>query len=116
MQENRLPKQLFYSELSEGHRSRGRPKLRFKDTLKKSLQKCSIDSIHWENVAKNRPQWRKAIHKGADAYEAARQGCVVAKRAARKSKKDNDFPIKCMMCGRPCASEFGLQSHMRVHK
>ena len=85
MQENRLPKQLFYSELSEGHRSRGRPKLRFKDTLKKSLQKCSIDSSHWENVAKNRPEWRKAIHKVADAYnEVVRQGCVVARRVARK--------------------------------
>ena len=43
MQDNRLPKRLFYSELSEGHSSRGRPKLRYKDTLKKSLQKCDID-------------------------------------------------------------------------
>ena len=35
MSDDRLPKQLFYSELSEGHRLRGRPTLRFKDTLKK---------------------------------------------------------------------------------
>ena len=42
MNESRLPKKLFYSELSEGHRSKGRPMLRYKDTLKKSLQKCKI--------------------------------------------------------------------------
>ena len=35
MSDDRLPKQLFYSELLEGHSLRGRPTLRFKDTLKK---------------------------------------------------------------------------------
>jgi hypothetical protein len=34
MYDNRLPKQLFYSQLSEGYRQRGRQTLRFKDTLK----------------------------------------------------------------------------------
>ncbi|KAL8601069.1 hypothetical protein ACOMHN_040770 [Nucella lapillus] len=43
MQDSRLSKQLFYGELTGGHRPRGRPKLRYKNTLKKSLQKCDID-------------------------------------------------------------------------
>ncbi|KAL8570481.1 hypothetical protein ACOMHN_034516 [Nucella lapillus] len=34
MQDSRLPKQLFYGELTRGHRPRGRPKLRYKDTHK----------------------------------------------------------------------------------
>ncbi|KAL8570173.1 hypothetical protein ACOMHN_030969 [Nucella lapillus] len=43
MQDSMIPKQLFYGELTGGHLPRGRPKLRYKDTLKKSLQKCDID-------------------------------------------------------------------------
>ncbi|KAL8584213.1 hypothetical protein ACOMHN_034899 [Nucella lapillus] len=53
MQDSRLPKQLFYGELTGGHRPRGRPNLRYKDTLKKSLQKCDIDVKQWEFLATN---------------------------------------------------------------
>jgi len=35
---DRLPKQFFYSQIYSGHRKRGRPRLRFKDTIKKNLQ------------------------------------------------------------------------------
>ncbi|XP_074612810.1 uncharacterized protein LOC141869503 [Acropora palmata] len=80
MQDNRLPKQLFYSEQTEGHRSRGRPKLRYKDTLKKSLQKCDIDEEQWETMATNRYEWRQAIRKGTEGYENERQRKQVEKR------------------------------------
>ena len=34
---DRLPKQVLYSQLSSGHRKRGRPRLQFKDTIKRNL-------------------------------------------------------------------------------
>ncbi|KAL8586585.1 hypothetical protein ACOMHN_053938 [Nucella lapillus] len=68
MRDSRLPKQLFYGELTEGHRPSGRPKLRYKDTLKKSLQKCDIDEEQWEFLATNRSEWKQAIRKGTEAY------------------------------------------------
>ena len=34
MSPDMLPKQVLYSQLSSGHRKRGRPRLRFKDTIK----------------------------------------------------------------------------------
>ena len=74
MSDDRLPKQLFYSELSEGHRLTGTPTLRFKDTLKKSLQNCSIATAHWETTASNRRVWKQLTRKGAAAYEQAKQG------------------------------------------
>ena len=40
MEDGRLPKQLFYGELSQGKRGIGRPKLRYKDSLKANLKKC----------------------------------------------------------------------------
>ena len=36
MDHQRLPRQLLYSQLCEGKRSRGRPRLRFKDTVKRN--------------------------------------------------------------------------------
>ena len=43
-----ISKQLLYSELADGSRKRGRPKLRYKDTLKASLKSCLIDPDTWE--------------------------------------------------------------------
>ncbi|KAK2189379.1 hypothetical protein NP493_108g04058 [Ridgeia piscesae] len=38
MSSDRLPKQILYSQLSFGHRKRGHPRLRFKDTMKRNLK------------------------------------------------------------------------------
>ncbi|KAL8604434.1 hypothetical protein ACOMHN_042263 [Nucella lapillus] len=115
MQDSRLPKQLFYGELIGGHRPRGRPKLRYKDTLKKSLR--DIDEKRWEFLATNRSEWRQAIRKGREAYENERQVSQVEKRAATKVRLNcAERSIKCPLCNRLCASDFGLRSHMRVHK
>ncbi|KAL8580876.1 hypothetical protein ACOMHN_039576 [Nucella lapillus] len=117
MQDSRLPKQLFYCKLTEGLRPRGRPKLRYKDTPKKSLQKCDIDEEQWEFLATNRSEWRQAIRKGTEAYENERQVSQVEKRAATKVKINSaEHSIKCLLSSRLCASDFGLRSHMRVHK
>ncbi|KAL8563373.1 hypothetical protein ACOMHN_008212 [Nucella lapillus] len=100
-----------------GHRPRGRPKLRYKDTLKKSLQKCDIDEKRWEFLATNRSEWRQAIRKGTEAYENERQVSQAEKRAASKVGLNcAERTIKCPLCSRLCASDFGLRSHMRVHK
>ena len=42
MTNNRIPKQVFFGELSEGKRARGRPKLRFKDLCKASMTEFKI--------------------------------------------------------------------------
>ncbi|KAK2179420.1 hypothetical protein NP493_491g00002 [Ridgeia piscesae] len=38
MSPDRLPQQILYSQLSSGHRKRGRPRLLFKDTIKRNLK------------------------------------------------------------------------------
>ena len=117
MQDNRLPKRLFYSELSEGHSSRGRPKLRYKDNLKKSLHKCDIVQEQWEITATNRSEWRQATRKGTEAYENERQRKQVEKRAAVRTRTNcTEHSTECPVCGRLCALDFGQRSHMRVRK
>ena len=117
MSDDRLPKQLFYSELSEGHRLRGKPSLRFKDTLKKSLQNCRIATSHWETTASNRRVWKQLTRKGAAAYEQAKRRAHAEKRAATNAGTESrESSIPCHVCSRICASEFGLRSHLRVHR
>ena len=43
VEDDRLPKIVMFGELSTGHRERGAPKKRFKDSLKKLLTTCNID-------------------------------------------------------------------------
>ena len=47
MSSDRLPKQVLYSQLSSGHRKRGRPRLRFKDTIKRNLKLRNIKTDSW---------------------------------------------------------------------
>ena len=42
MDHQRLPRQLLYSQLWEGKRNQGRPRLRFKDTVKKKLAEVGL--------------------------------------------------------------------------
>ena len=44
MSDNRMPKQIFYSELSSGARSKWGQRKRYKDTLKQTLKMTGIDT------------------------------------------------------------------------
>ena len=65
MSDERIPKQLFYGELSEGIRKVGGQKKRFKDSLKVSLKNFSINTDSWETLAADRPTWCSLITHGA---------------------------------------------------
>ena len=51
MHHERLPNVLFHSELVEGERPRGAPKLRYKDVLKRSLVEMEVAPSTWEHMA-----------------------------------------------------------------
>lgn len=58
MPETRIPKQMLYSELEEGHRPRGAPKKRFCDSIKKSMTLFNIQPDNWESMAEERNNWK----------------------------------------------------------
>ena len=58
MSPDRLPKQVLYSQLSSGHRKRGHPCLRFKDTIKRSLKLRDIKIDSWTSLSQQRDKWR----------------------------------------------------------
>lgn len=47
----RIPKDLLYRGLSEGSRSRGRPRLPCKDTCKRDMKSSVFDIQYWESLA-----------------------------------------------------------------
>ena len=61
MDHERLPRQLLYSQLSEGVRNQGRPRLRFKDVCKRNMKWKDIDLNNWKQSAVDRQKWRSMI-------------------------------------------------------
>ena len=61
MSPDRLPKQVLYSQLSSGHRKRGRPRLRFKDTIKRNLKMRDIKIESWTSLSQQRDKWRATV-------------------------------------------------------
>ena len=116
LEDDRLPKQIFCSELVRGKRQPGGQKKRYKDVLKCNLKACNIAPPNWTELTQNRSDWRSAVHRGVKDFEEKRLGHLDTKRQARKDRKRlADKTVTCSVCGRLCASEFGLQSHLRRH-
>ena len=51
MEDVRMPKGIFYSELQEGKRDRGAPGKRYKDQLKRQLAQAGISYQSWQQEA-----------------------------------------------------------------
>ncbi|XP_063595009.1 uncharacterized protein LOC134771986 [Penaeus indicus] len=118
MEEHRLPKIVLYGELSTGHRDRGAPKKRYKDSLKKSLGACQIDHRQWSTLAADRQAWRHTVHQAVASFEDSRRSNLKEKRRTRKDREASaavpDQTFDCSRCGRICLSRIGLVSHQRA--
>ena len=59
MDNNRLPKKLFYFQLCLAMRNQQRPRLRFKYVAKRNMNWRDIDLNRWQERANDRPvTWR----------------------------------------------------------
>ncbi|BHF85467.1 hypothetical protein SprV_1002863200 [Sparganum proliferum] len=83
--DERLPKRLFYGDVATGFRPQGGQICRHMDTLKSSQKRLQINPTNWEELALDRPTWRRAVKTGAAIYEANRIAAAKVKREARKS-------------------------------
>ncbi len=66
---NRLPRErlhhmLLHSVLKEGSRPIGRPKLRFKNVLKRDLKDFNSDHQNMTDISQDRDFWHTIIHQG----------------------------------------------------
>ena len=58
----RFPRQIRFSQLPSGDRSRGHPKLRFKVTVKRHLTEKGSEAGDWYTLAQYRSPWREMIN------------------------------------------------------
>ena len=58
---DRLSRQLLYSQLCEGKRNQGRPRLTFKDVVKRNTRHPQINLKSWQTMAGYRAAWRSVI-------------------------------------------------------
>nr|VZI07882.1 unnamed protein product [Spirometra erinaceieuropaei] len=81
-----LPKRLFYGDVAMGSHRQGRQIHQHKDTLKISLRRLQINSTDWKDLALDRPTWRRTMKTGGEIYKASRMAAAKAKQGARKSQ------------------------------
>ena len=119
MDNDRLPKQLFYSELKIGKRPQHKPRKRFKDSIKDNLKKLQLDVSDWEKIAEDRAEWRRSIREGCKASEAKRMIHTKLKRDLRKgvatNLEANTARWECETCGRFLLSKAGYVNHLKSH-
>nr|VZI51061.1 unnamed protein product [Spirometra erinaceieuropaei] len=91
------------------------------DTLKSSLKRLQINPTNWEELARDRPTWRRTVKTGAAIYEANRIAAAKVKREAHKSQLR---PIRnaaaqplptCPRCHRTFRARIGLVGHLRIN-
>ena len=115
---NRLPRRVLYGELLHGKRHRGAPKKRYSDHIKATLKKCNIPFESLESLAADRSKWKDTCKAGLDIF-LSYHNLAAADRRERRHRQRSATVFSsarpCPTCGRVCASDFGLRSHMRVH-
>jgi hypothetical protein len=119
MDDHRIPKRVFYSQLVHGSRTSGGQMKRYKDTLKANMKACDIPTADLESLVLDRNSWRTTCREAIAKFESNRIGLLKEKRQRRKLKAaatatTGDF--KCDVCGRTCGSRIGLFAHGRTHR
>nr|VZI18391.1 unnamed protein product [Spirometra erinaceieuropaei] len=103
MDDKRLPKRLFYGDVATGSRRQGGQIRRYKDTLKSSLKCLQINPTNREELALDRPTWRRTVKAGAAIYEANRSNAAA-----------QPLPT-CPPCQRTFRARIGLVGHLRIN-
>ena len=120
MPEHRLPRQILYGQLSQGTRSPGGQKKRYKDHSKDLLKKSNIQPAALEQLAAERPTWRSTCHSAAAEAEQAASRRRDAKRVQRHQRAAGQPPPReqhpCHLCDKICGPRIGLHSHLQWHR
>nr|VZI41399.1 unnamed protein product [Spirometra erinaceieuropaei] len=108
MDDERLPKRLFYGDVATCSRRQGSQIRRYKDTLKSSLKCLQINPTNWEELALDRPTWRRTVKTGRNVKPANRNFAHQSNAAAQP------LPT-CPRCQRTFRARIGLVGHLRIN-
>nr|VZI34156.1 unnamed protein product [Spirometra erinaceieuropaei] len=86
MDDERLPKRLFYRDVATDSRQQKDQGGLYKDTLQTSLKRRQVDLASWEDLARDRLAWKRTVKTGAAIYEANYIATAKSKCEARNSQ------------------------------
>ena len=115
MSSSRIPRQLRYGVLAQGHRNLGRPKKRYKACVKKNLKYAGLAEAQLGSRAQDRPGWRAATNRALKKFEVCRQEKISFTRQ-RLCMCASISLLPVSHCPTMCASRVGLTSHSRTHQ
>ena len=84
-----MPKRVFFSELQEGKRDRGK---RYKDQLKRQLAQAPIRYQSWQQEASDRDRWRSSVRKASCKFEAERHKAEKERRRRQTERATTYYP------------------------
>ena len=90
MEDVRMPKAFFLSELQEGKRDRVAPRKRYRDQLKRQLAQAGISHQSWQQKASDRDSWRSSVRKVRCEFEAERH--KAAKEKTQEAESASSIP------------------------
>nr|VZI45446.1 unnamed protein product [Spirometra erinaceieuropaei] len=146
MDDERLPKRLFYGDVATGSRRQGGQIRRYKDTLKSSLKRLQINPTNWEELARDPivpppassspslpptnsdtpsapplPSSSFSSTAPAEAVQAAvsriaNHDTTTTTTPTPPDSSDEDQDYTCPHCDRTFTSHIGLVGHLRIHR
>jgi len=91
MDEHRIPKQIFYGQLTQGSQSCGVQFKRYKDTLKANLKSCGIPFAELESCTCGRTAWRTTCWVAIESFNLIAQ--ISSRRGARNVYDNHTWPL-----------------------
>jgi len=87
-----------------------------KQNHQKKLKQANARSAR--DLASDREAWKDVCEDGLAAFDTSYDEEAEARRARRHTitRTPPASGPRCHICGRICASEFGLRSHLRSHR
>ena len=118
MEDDRIPKRVFFGQMSSGKRPQCGPIGLYKDTVKTNMKRCSLRPKSLSTAPFDRAQWCTTCQLATASFEESRVAKLDRKWAARKQQAINTTGTvwPCDRCNRTCSSRIGLFTHQRVAK
>jgi len=91
MEDGRLPKDILYSEFYNAPCRTGRPKLRYKDVIKRDIAGFHISPQSWETLAADRNRWCASLSFGYSLSATSHAEKMEKRRAHRWQRRDGPW-------------------------
>lgn len=93
MKDDRIPKQILFSQLEQGSRTAGGQRKRYKDLLKANFKACNINHHTWQASAENRMEWRSMCHLGIQSFERRRAQKIAPRLGSEDTPRAFQFHL-----------------------